>query len=824
MTYESAAHAFADADAKLALAAAIWARAEPLLEGSAGWSYLTRTRRLPAEAVRAALPELRLVEPLIEGRPPVDYALCSVIRDAAGEPSGFELAFIDTTGAPSAHEPRRQTYSLRPNGVRDGLFGPVGPAGPVAYLCEGRAAKPIALVAAGLGPVYGGGSRTVLGHAAPPEAEVVLVTDRRPDGKAGEDHDRDLKRAADLLLIADKAVSVTPDPPACPHGCKDADAVLVRHGAVLLADWVRQAKPVDALSLDGEARRLAGISDPLEREQATKAAAGRLKIRVTVLREVVRRYHDGEAEREPEAATPGSAMVFADLAPAAEPQDGAMLLDDVDAAVARYAFLAEADRTKVVLWSAHTHRRFLNNATVLPRLLVTATGEDSGKTTLAVAIAKLGDRMEHTTSPTAAITFRAIEAERAGFIFDEADNWWRRDTGMQEIINSGFTLEGASVLRTEDVGDGTGRRVLAPRRFSTFAPIAVVGINLIQLLPRPLVSRSLRVVMRPARPGEVAEDLLGERAAVAHLVALAGRVKRWVADNELALDAARPKLDRSLVNRVRLIWRPLLAIADRAGGDWPRRARAALAIDRGQARDPSLGEQMLLDVRDTLEGVGVRHEGDRVLHTTDLIEKLLLLELRAWSVFGRARVAIRDIDVAALLSPYEVRPEQIKLNGLNRRGYRLTHIEEAVARYVMHMGPEGPKSRYPATESDFPRETAAHEIDVPATKPATRPATEPATSINADQGSGYHPATRYHTRYLKTEENCGVEVSGSTVAAFAGGGDDIHSEDPTEGGASLTCEDCGTPFPRPPKGRPPKRCPDCRRTRRPQIEPGVVFE
>ena len=68
---------------------------------------------------------------------------------------------------------------------------------------------------------------------------MLLITDRRPDDKvvdpktgmtAAALHDRDMKRAVDLLLLAGRTVLVTPDPPPCAHACKDADAVLVKHG------------------------------------------------------------------------------------------------------------------------------------------------------------------------------------------------------------------------------------------------------------------------------------------------------------------------------------------------------------------------------------------------------------------------------------------------------------------------------------------------------------------------------------------------------------------------------------------------------------------
>ena len=53
--YPSHEQTFAAADSKIELAQQLLARAEPVVEGDAGWLYLTKTRRLPADAVRAAL-------------------------------------------------------------------------------------------------------------------------------------------------------------------------------------------------------------------------------------------------------------------------------------------------------------------------------------------------------------------------------------------------------------------------------------------------------------------------------------------------------------------------------------------------------------------------------------------------------------------------------------------------------------------------------------------------------------------------------------------------------------------------------------------------
>jgi hypothetical protein len=518
----------------------------------------------------------------------------------------------------------------------------------------------------------------------------VLVTDRRPDGdEDGAAHERDAKRTVDLLLLSDKSVSITPDPPPCAHGCKDADDVLVRHGPILLEEWVRAATPVGSLSLDGEARRIARIADPLERDRETTAEAKRLKVRVGAFREAVRRHRDGEADREPEDRGSGSALTFDVVVPAADFQDGAQLLDDLDAAIARHAFITEADRTKVVLWSVHNHRRFLGNLSVLPRLIITAPGEDSGKSTFAVTLAHLGDTMIVWTDPTGATVFRAIEEHFCGLMLDELDAWWHKNEAIKSVLNSGFTKETACVPRMEESVE-RGRTVRKTRLFSTFAPIALIGIKLDTILPRTLVSRSLVIRMTPARIGEVPEEIFGNRLAVARLHTLAGRVKRWVGDHELALDTANPELPSGVINRLRLVWKPLTAIADQAGGVWPARARAALTADLGIARDPSLGELLLLDMQDVIRAHGIDAGGDQAIHTRDAIVHLRNIEDRTWAVFGRARDTIRDFEVSKLLAPYGLVPKQIQVGGRgapNRRGYKLADIEEAIGRYIRTPAP-----------------------------------------------------------------------------------------------------------------------------------------
>ena len=89
------------------------------------------------------------------------------------------------------------------------------------------------------------------------------------------------------------------------------------------------------------------------------------------------------------------------------------------------------------------------------------------------------------------------------------------------------------------------------------------------------------------------------------------------------------------------------------------------------------------------------------MHTGTLIEELVKLELRSWSYYGRARVTIRDTDVAHLLDPYELRPRQMKIAGRNRRGYTLEDVTAAIDRYAPYFLPRRPQK--PATPLPTPK-------------------------------------------------------------------------------------------------------------------------
>jgi Protein of unknown function (DUF3631) len=101
---------------------------------------------------------------------------------------------------------------------------------------------------------------------------------------------------------------------------------------------------------------------------------------------------------------------------------------------------------------------------------------------------------------------------------------------------------------------------LEPRMFSTWAPAAIVAIG---KLPDTLNDRAVPCRMHRRKPGERIMSFRIDRTD--DLVSLARKAARWAADSEEFLRKADPDVG-SLSNRIADNWRPLLAIAEAAGG------------------------------------------------------------------------------------------------------------------------------------------------------------------------------------------------------------------------------------------------------------------
>ena len=194
---------------------------------------------------------------------------------------------------------------------------------------------------------------------------------------------------------------------------------------------------------------------------------------------------------------------------------------------------------------------------------------------------------------TTAVIFRIIEAWGPTLLIDEADTYLRDNIEMRGVLNGAHMRSTAYAARVIDAGGDH-----KPKFFPTWGPkfIALIG-----KLPVTLASRSIHIEMRRKTAGETVQPLRGDR--IDHLTPLCRQAARWWWDNSIRLRAIEPEVPPELYGRAADNWRPLLAIAEAAGGEWPERARQ-IAIKFGGRRDEQTTSVMLLeDIRRSLRSM-----------------------------------------------------------------------------------------------------------------------------------------------------------------------------------------------------------------------------
>ncbi len=354
-------------------------------------------------------------------------------------------------------------------------------------------------------------------------------------------------------------------------------------------------------------------------------------------------------------------------------EEGCSVLDDVAQVLDRHIAWPSAEhRDAVTLWIAHTYLVGAFDST--PRLAVLSPEKGCGKTRVLEMVQLLSRRARLTVSMSPAYMYRAIDEYQPTLLIDEVDtifgNKAKNDAheDLRGLINAGF-LRGATVGRM--VGEGAG---MVPTDFDVFTPVALAGIG--DCLPDTVMDRSVMIRMRRRGPGETVEPLRRRRAA-GYANQLARRLAAWAERNSDGLDVAEPEMPEGIVDRAADTWEPLIAVGDAAGGEWPKRARAACValnqarVDSGQ----SLGVRLLADIRAAMAGA------DKIA-TADLLDRLAKIDEAPWGdMWGKPLDARR---LAKLLKGYDVRPDSIRIEGhaSTVKGYAAEWFADAWARYL----------------------------------------------------------------------------------------------------------------------------------------------
>lgn len=397
-------------------------------------------------------------------------------------------------------------------------------------------------------------------------------------------------------------------------------------------------------------------ADPA-RYQRVRAAAKVAKVSVSELDKLTTTKDDA-----------GTVELFPDVEPWPEPVDGTAMLASVYKIIAQHVIADPPTICAAALWIVHTY--CMDALTVSPLAHISAPEMRCGKTVLLTAMMRLCFRPLSVASISPAAIFRTVERWAPTLGIDEVDAFLKDNEEARGLINSGLYRETAVVIRCTGE-DNT------PTQFSTWAPKILCGIG---KLAGTIEDRSIPLRMRRKVAGEVAASI--RRSDPQPWADLRSQLTRWADDHRQAVGRAHPAPAAGLGDRAQDCWEPLLAIADEAGGEWPRRARAAaLTLHGVEEETPSIGVELLRDV----EAAFKERQTTRLASCT-LLDILTGDNEAPWATWNRGKpLTVRQL--AARLSEFGITPKTTRLpNGDRLKGYALADFADAFRRYLSGEG------------------------------------------------------------------------------------------------------------------------------------------
>jgi len=369
----------------------------------------------------------------------------------------------------------------------------------------------------------------------------------------------------------------------------------------------------------------------------------------------------------------------------AEPA-GAQLLDEVHGFLGRFvSYPSDHAHVAHTLWLAHAHAMERWDST--PRIAFLSPEPGSGKSRCLEVSELLVPRSVEAVNVTPAYLFRKVadEAGRPTILFDEVDTVFgpkaKDNEEIRGLLNAGHrrgAVAGRCVVRG---------KLVETEEIPAYCAVALAGLG---GLPDTILSRCVVVRMRRRAPGEMVEPFR-RRINGPEGLELRDRLAVWAEIDVAPAIDCYPAIPASINDRDADVWEPLLAIADAAGGDWPQRARvAAVALVADSKREtPSLGVKLLADIKEVF-GAG-EHIGTEVL-----LSKLHRLEESPWGDLKGKPLDARGL--ARRLSPYDIKPANIRHLAEVVKGYRRADLHDAWERYL---GPPADESATSATPATF---------------------------------------------------------------------------------------------------------------------------
>ena len=397
---------------------------------------------------------------------------------------------------------------------------------------------------------------------------------------------------------------------------------------------------------------------------------------------ITRRDGNGVIQRYDAGDTPVAELTEGQIAEAAEfraqyekikaagETQGVALLARIESFLTRFvAFPSAHTIVAHTLWIVHAHVMECWEST--PRIAFLSPEPGSGKTRALEVSELLVPRPIAAINCTPAYLFRKVSDPDGAptILFDEIDTLFgpkaRENEEIRGILNAGHR-RGAMAGRCVVKG-----KTVVTEELPAYCAVALAGLG---NLPDTILSRAIIVRMRRRGPTETVEPFR-RRTHAPEGEQLREFIAAWTALKAPELTKARPDMPDGVTDRAADVWESLLAIADVAGGEWPKRARAAAValVADAKAATPSLGIRLLADLR-TVFG---DHEA---LSTEFILDGLCSLSEAPWSdIRGKALDSRR---LAHYLKPYGVSSKTVRIGSATPKGYTREDLHDPWARYV----------------------------------------------------------------------------------------------------------------------------------------------
>jgi len=498
-----------------------------------------------------------------------------------------------------------------------------------------------------------------------PNTKLILVADNDQwkDSNTGVEKATDAAKAIGAYIAIPQFKDVKTKP-------TDFNDLYCLEGVEIVKQQIKEAIKNELLttqeSPQNAIERLSKLS-PIEYEAIRKEEANKLGFRSNVLDKMVNNIRP---DIENDDSKGGREVIFNDCEMYTGKVTGHNVLDEVLNHIIRHMHINLYDAVISVLWSAHTH--IYNKFNHTPRLIISAPEPECGKTVLLFhMIGNFSNKVLPTDNLSPAVFFRLAEKHEPTFLIDEGDVFINQDSDLIAGFNNGFEPHGG-VYRC--VGDEH-----EVRKFPTFAPLALAGIQLEKKLPPATRSRAFIIHLERVSNEISDSDSWDKDVHRKGLLLSRAKLARWIHDHINEIASLKPKLPKGLKNRSKDKWAPLFSIAQVAGGEWS--ARVLDAYNKSNyTHEVTKSEQFLIDVKSVIPVKGN-------IHTEALINALCNIEDSKYKeynfkAFESYKKRIQALQISNLFKKYNIKPKTVRVGGILKKGYACDALRKIFERYI----------------------------------------------------------------------------------------------------------------------------------------------